>query len=201
MVEQQDTPSLFQDTLYHPPLGSTPMSPSGTWPFIPSPMAMAQKSLPHGRINDHLHMSKPPLLSSPTTQLPCLQSLTVENAIHSQNALPGDGGMLSQSSVENTKHCETSVASLCQCLHGAEFKKNATISISDEPSPIPPLFKCKKDGCSRSFGWKSSMRRHLKSHLNQRPHACEFPLCDRTYKRKDHLHRHYKHIHGHAGNL
>lgn len=168
------------------------MSPSGTWPSISSTMAMAQKSLPHGRINDH---TKHPLLHSPTTELPCLQSL---NSIHSQSALPGDGRMLSQPLMGNIKHCETSVASLRQGLDGAEFKENTTISISDQPSRIPPLFKCRKDGCSRSFGMKSSMKSHLKSHLEQRPHACKFPLCASTFKRKDHLHRHYKRIHGHA---
>lgn len=194
-VDQHQTSSLSQDNLYHPPRESKSASPLWTSSFTPSCAAAAQMALPDGGANNHLHFPKPQLPSFPNSGKPNLEALSLESPLLAQSFLLGDGGTLSQSSMEDIRYCEVPIPSMTQGLDGSGFKGYPKPRMSNVPRQIRSRVQCRKHGCPKRFRGKSDMERHLKTHSDQRPHTCEFLYCDSTFKRKDHLLRHYKCVH------
>lgn len=191
-VDQHHTSSLFQDNLYHPPRESKSASPLLTSSFTPSSTAVVQMALPDGGANNHLHCPKPQF---PDIRKPNLEALSFESPLHARSFLPGGGGTLSQSSIEDIRYYEVPIPSMTQGLDRSGFKGHSNLRMSDVPRQIRSRVQCRKHGCPKRFRRKSDMERHLKTHSDQRPHTCGFLYCDSTFKRKDHLLRHYKRVH------
>ncbi|KAI8824566.1 uncharacterized protein EV422DRAFT_484777, partial [Fimicolochytrium jonesii] len=41
--------------------------------------------------------------------------------------------------------------------------------------------------CGKTFSTTGHLSRHARGHTDDRPHACEFPDCDRKFTRADNL--------------
>ncbi|EEH50539.1 uncharacterized protein PADG_06618 [Paracoccidioides brasiliensis Pb18] len=68
------------------------------------------------------------------------------------------------------------------------------------PSKIPAApFKCDAPGCNGKFKRHEHLKRHLKSHTNEKPHVCWVPDCNRSFSRNDNLNVHYATTHGKKG--
>ncbi len=49
--------------------------------------------------------------------------------------------------------------------------------------------------CGRSFAKRSKLRRHELTHTGKKPYICNVKGCRKSYSRKEHLSRHYYHVH------
>ena len=63
-------------------------------------------------------------------------------------------------------------------------------------SAITHFYHCNK--CSRKYGHRCDLTKHLKSHSDNRPYVCAYENCEKAFKRKDTLSKHQD-IHAAAG--
>lgn len=54
------------------------------------------------------------------------------------------------------------------------------------------LYKCEVEGCEKSFKAKSKLARHVNELHTVGPKSFNCTLCDKSYKRAEHLRRHVK---------
>ena len=81
-------------------------------------------------------------------------------------------------------------------------KKSSKQSLSLEslPSIIRQVqFKCKEPGCKGRFKRQEHLKRHMKSHSQEKPHVCWVPGCHRAFSRSDNLNAHYTKTHSKRG--
>ncbi|OJD19627.1 hypothetical protein AJ78_00484 [Emergomyces pasteurianus Ep9510] len=79
-------------------------------------------------------------------------------------------------------------------------RQQRTHDLSSIPPTIPaPLFKCDAPGCDGRFKRQEHLKRHLKSHTNEKPHVCWVPDCNKSFSRNDNLKVHYATTHGKKG--
>lgn len=69
---------------------------------------------------------------------------------------------------------------------------------------LPPIikqvqFKCKEPGCKGRFKRQEHLKRHMKSHSQEKPHVCWVPGCHRAFSRSDNLNAHYTKTHSKRG--
>ncbi|KAH7397711.1 hypothetical protein BKA64DRAFT_45338 [Cadophora sp. MPI-SDFR-AT-0126] len=68
--------------------------------------------------------------------------------------------------------------------------------------PTSRPFICDIRGCSHTYKRIHELRRHKRTHLGVKPHACQYPLCNRSgrngFVRKDHLKQHMRQVHHHV---
>ncbi|ORD98881.1 Z856 [Hepatospora eriocheir] len=53
-------------------------------------------------------------------------------------------------------------------------------------------FPCNYPGCQRAFKRFEHLKRHIKMHTGEKPFKCTFPNCSRGFSRSDNLNAHYK---------
>ena len=53
-------------------------------------------------------------------------------------------------------------------------------------------FNCREEGCSKLFTTKSDLKKHVRTHTNERPYACETEGCGKSFMISHHLKNHYK---------
>jgi len=53
-------------------------------------------------------------------------------------------------------------------------------------------FNCEQDGCSKLFTTKSDLKKHVRTHTNERPYTCETEGCGKAFMVSHHLKNHYK---------
>eukprot|EP00090_Calanus_glacialis_P017513 TRINITY_DN27253_c0_g1_i1.p1 TRINITY_DN27253_c0_g1~~TRINITY_DN27253_c0_g1_i1.p1 ORF type:complete len:510 (-),score=150.00 TRINITY_DN27253_c0_g1_i1:73-1602(-) len=53
-------------------------------------------------------------------------------------------------------------------------------------------FNCKDTGCNKLFTTKSDLKKHVRTHTNERPYACENAGCGKAFMVSHHLKNHYK---------
>ena len=53
-------------------------------------------------------------------------------------------------------------------------------------------FNCKESGCPRLFTTKSDLKKHTRTHTNERPFACSVPACGKAFVASHHLKNHMK---------
>ncbi|PVH80230.1 hypothetical protein DL98DRAFT_571964 [Cadophora sp. DSE1049] len=86
----------------------------------------------------------------------------------------------------------------------APKKTSLRVSAADaQPAPLTSRpFICDIRGCSHTYKRIHELRRHKRTHLSVKPHACHFPLCNRSgrngFVRKDHLKQHMRQVHHHV---
>ncbi|OAX80017.1 hypothetical protein ACJ72_05652 [Emergomyces africanus] len=79
-------------------------------------------------------------------------------------------------------------------------RQQRTHDLASIPPTIPaPLFKCDAPGCDGRFKRQEHLKRHLKSHTNEKPHVCWVPDCNKSFSRNDNLKVHYATTHGKKG--
>lgn len=54
---------------------------------------------------------------------------------------------------------------------------------------------CEWPGCNKKYVNKHSVKVHMLSHTGERPYACEWPSCNKKFKQKSNLDKHVKRIH------
>lgn len=60
-------------------------------------------------------------------------------------------------------------------------------------------FKCKAHWCNRSFKRQEHLKRHMKSHSEEKQYVCWVPGCYRAFLRCDNLNAHYTNTHSKPG--
>ena len=70
------------------------------------------------------------------------------------------------------------------------FNLASQSSLSNSNKPME--YKCKKPGCHGRFKRREHVTRHMKSHLDDKPHVCWVPGCNRAFSRGDNLSAHCK---------
>jgi len=53
-------------------------------------------------------------------------------------------------------------------------------------------FNCSESGCPRLFTTKSDLKKHTRTHTNERPFACSVPACGKAFVASHHLKNHMK---------
>jgi len=53
-------------------------------------------------------------------------------------------------------------------------------------------FNCKEASCNKLFTTKSDLKKHVRTHTNERPYACETAGCGKAFMVSHHLKNHYK---------
>jgi hypothetical protein len=53
-------------------------------------------------------------------------------------------------------------------------------------------FNCKDTGCNKLFTTKSDLKKHVRTHTNERPYTCENAGCGKAFMVSHHLKNHYK---------
>lgn len=53
-------------------------------------------------------------------------------------------------------------------------------------------FNCKEDSCNKLFTTKSDLKKHVRTHTNERPYACDNVGCGKAFMVSHHLKNHYK---------
>ncbi|PGH31068.1 zinc finger protein BrlA [[Emmonsia] crescens] len=79
-------------------------------------------------------------------------------------------------------------------------RRQRTHDLASIPPTIPaPPFKCNAPGCDGRFKRQEHLKRHLKSHTNEKPYVCWVPDCNKSFSRNDNLNVHYTTTHGKKG--
>lgn len=80
-------------------------------------------------------------------------------------------------------------------------KHYAYKSVQQDQSPTTGSrsFKCREPGCKGRFKRQDHLRRHLKTHSNEKPFVCWVPGCQRGFSRNDNLTVHCKRTHARKG--
>ena len=56
---------------------------------------------------------------------------------------------------------------------------------------IPKCLQC--DQCTATFAKREHLKRHMQTqHTDEKPFVCQYPNCDKAFKRKDKLQDHYR---------
>lgn len=75
-----------------------------------------------------------------------------------------------------------------------------SLTLDNLPSIIKQVqFKCKEPGCKGRFKRQEHLKRHMKSHSQEKPHVCWVPVCHRAFSRSDNLNAHYTKTHSKRG--
>lgn len=75
-----------------------------------------------------------------------------------------------------------------------------SLTLENLPSIIKQVqFKCKEPGCKGRFKRQEHLKRHMKSHSQEKPHICWVPGCHRAFSRSDNLNAHYTKTHSKRG--
>lgn len=69
------------------------------------------------------------------------------------------------------------------------------ISLSDDSKNDNARLKCYFENCDKTFKTRRGLDRHYQSHLNNVFFKCDINTCDKTYKSKENLVLHQKTIH------
>lgn len=87
------------------------------------------------------------------------------------------------------------IANYAEKILNSDLKR--PIVVQDVPKDqIDPKKKHKCPLCFARFQRPEHVKRHLKSHSDEKPFVCDFPDCDKRFNRKDNLKAHLKKIHG-----
>lgn len=80
-------------------------------------------------------------------------------------------------------------------------KHYAYKSVQQDQSPTTGSwsFKCREPGCKGRFNRQEHLRRHMKTHSNEKPFVCWVPGCQRGFSRNDNLTVHCKRTHARKG--
>lgn len=84
------------------------------------------------------------------------------------------------------------IAKFAEEILNSDLKRPIIVQEEDE---YDPKKKHKCPLCLARFQRPEHVKRHLKSHSNDKPFQCDFPNCDRRFNRKDNLKAHLKKIH------
>lgn len=75
-----------------------------------------------------------------------------------------------------------------------------SMKLEDLPSIFKQVqFRCREPGCKGRFKRQEHLKRHMKSHSNERPYVCWVPGCHRAFSRCDNLNAHYTKTHSKRG--
>lgn len=86
------------------------------------------------------------------------------------------------------------IATFAEKILNSDMKR--PIIVQEDSKDIDPKKKHKCPLCFARFQRPEHVKRHLKSHSDEKPFECDFPNCDRRFNRKDNLKAHLKKIHG-----
>lgn len=86
------------------------------------------------------------------------------------------------------------IATFAEKILNSDLKR--PIIVQEDSKDIDPKKKHKCPLCFARFQRPEHVKRHLKSHSDEKPFECDFPNCDRRFNRKDNLKAHLKKIHG-----
>lgn len=74
------------------------------------------------------------------------------------------------------------------------------LKLENLPSIIRQVqFRCKIPDCKGKFKRQEHLKRHMKSHSQEKPHVCWVPGCNRGFSRSDNLNAHYAKTHSKRG--
>ncbi|KAK2762287.1 hypothetical protein FQN54_001297 [Arachnomyces sp. PD_36] len=75
-----------------------------------------------------------------------------------------------------------------------------SLKLENLPSIIRQVqFRCKIPDCKGKFKRQEHLKRHMKSHSQEKPHVCWVPGCNRGFSRSDNLNAHYAKTHSKRG--
>lgn len=86
------------------------------------------------------------------------------------------------------------IANFAEKILNSDLKRPIVVQ-EDSKDSLDPKKKHQCPLCFARFQRPEHVKRHLKSHSNEKPFACDYPDCNRRFNRKDNLKAHLKKIH------